>query len=89
MKYYFQYFAALISVAISFAITANSNKTTIKKKESPLFRIRTKRAIREQLKDLTSRFIRQRIFFLPFQWIIKIENSHHLMYSEYPKGYLE
>jgi len=62
--------AVLMLIAISFAtaVTSNTNTTT-KKRESPLFGIRTKLAIGQKLQDLTTRFIRQRVFFLPFQWL--------------------
>jgi len=62
--------AVLMLIAISFATAVTSNTTTTtKKKESPLFGIRTKLAIGQKLQDLTTRFIRQRVFFLPFQWL--------------------
>lgn len=64
--------AVLMLVAISFATAVSSNTTTtVKKKESPLFGIRTKLAIGERLQDLKENikalFIGKRIFYLPFQ----------------------
>jgi len=59
-------------VAISFASAINTAKP-IEKKDSPLFRIRTRRAIGERLQELRerikARFIGERLFFLPFQWL--------------------
>ncbi|MDH7518133.1 MAG: hypothetical protein QHH19_07350, partial [Candidatus Thermoplasmatota archaeon] len=49
--------------------TSNTNTTNSKKKESPLFKIRTELAIGERIKDLVTRFLGQRIFFLTFQWL--------------------
>lgn len=66
--------AVLTLVAISFATVVSSNTTTtVKKKESPLFGIRTRLAIGERVQDLKdtikARFIGGRVFFLPFQWL--------------------
>ena len=63
-----------ILVAISFATTVSSNTTkTNDKKESPLYRIRTRRAIRERLgriiENIKTKFQGDRIFFLPLQWL--------------------
>lgn len=71
--------AVLRLVAISFATAVTSNTTTtVKKKESPLFGIRTKLAIGQKLQDLTTRFIRQRVFFIPFPQLMKIFSSNRL-----------
>jgi len=68
--------AVFTLVAISFATAVNSNTTTtVKKKESPLFGIRTGQAIGQKLQDLNTRFIRQRVYFLPFQWLKNRHNS--------------
>ena len=48
--------AVFTLVAISFASAINTT-TPVKKKESPLFRIRNRRAIREKIGDLVRRFI--------------------------------
>jgi len=65
--------AVFMLVAISFASAVSSNTTTDEKRESPLFRIRTRKAIGERLGELKdtirSRFIGERVFFLPFQWL--------------------
>lgn len=64
--------AVFMLVAISFVSAVNIT-TTSEKKESPLFRIRTRRAIGERLSELRenikSRFIGERIFSLPPQWL--------------------
>jgi hypothetical protein len=64
--------AVFMLVVISFSTAISSNTTTtVKKKESPLFGIRTRLAIGENLQDLKerikARFIGERVFFLPFQ----------------------
>jgi len=69
--------AVFILVAISYATAVNATNT--EKKESPLYGLRAKRAIREKLGDLIenikTKFLGSRIFFLPFQWsIINILN---------------
>ena len=60
-------------VAISFSTAVSSNTTTDEKRESPLFRVRARRAINERLDELKeiikSKFIGERLFFLPFQWL--------------------
>jgi len=61
--------AVLMLIAISFATTVSSNTASNERKESPLFRIRTRLAIGERLKDLSTRFLRQRVFFLPIRWL--------------------
>ena len=66
--------AVFTLVAISFASAVNTNTTNdIKKKESPLYKIRTSRAIGENLlkiiEYLKTKFLGDRIFFLPFQWL--------------------
>ncbi len=59
-------------VAISFASAINTT-TPVKKKESPLYGIRTRRAIGERLGEIIdyikTRFLGDRLFFLPFQWL--------------------
>jgi len=64
----------LISISFASAIntnTANSNG----KKESPLFGIRTRKAIREKIGDMLRRFVGERVFFLPFQWLKKLVDT--------------
>ncbi len=65
--------AVFMLVAISFASAVSTQTASATKKESPLFRVRARRAIGERLKDLRenikSRFIRERIFSLPPQWL--------------------
>ena len=70
--------AVFTLVAISFA-TAINTTTSVKKKESPLYRIRTRRAIGERLGKIIdyikTRFLGDRLFFLPFQWLRDKEGS--------------
>jgi len=65
--------AVFMLVAISFATVVSSNTTTTKKKESPLFGIRTRLAIGERVQNLKenikARFVGERMFYLPFQWL--------------------
>ena len=66
--------AVLMLVAITFATAVSSNtNTTVEKKESPLFGIRTRLAIGERLESLKetikAKFVGERVFFLPFQWL--------------------
>lgn len=74
--------AVLTLVAISFASAINTQDTTtlkIRKGYSPLFFIRTRKAIREKIGDLLTRFIGQRVFFLPFQWLRNLINEENLL----------
>jgi len=61
-------------VAISFASAVSSNTMSDEKRDSPLFRVRTRRAIGERLDELKeaikAKFIGERVFFLPFQWLM-------------------
>ena len=66
--------AAFILITISFTSTVSSNtKTNTKNKESPLYKIRTNRAIGKNLgkilENIKTKFFGERIFFLPFQWL--------------------
>ena len=60
--------AIFMLVTISFATAITTNTTDTQKRESPLFKIRTRLAIGERIKDLTTKFLKTRIF-LPFQWL--------------------
>jgi len=72
--------AVFMLVAISFASAVSSNSTD-EKRESPLFRVRTRRAIGERVDELRqiirSRFVGDRLFFLPFQWLRNQKNEEH------------
>ena len=61
--------AFFMLVAISFSSAVSTNTETYKKKESPLYRIRARRAITEKIneivEDIKTRFIGERIFFIP------------------------
>lgn len=67
-------------VAIAFASTVTSNTPIPPKKESPLFRIRVRQAIREKIGDLMRRFVGERVFFLPFQWLRDIIKNKENLY---------
>jgi len=65
----------LISVTMASAInTADIKK---EKKESPLYKIRTNRAISEKIQKLKTKFFGERLFFLPFQ-LFKNNNNLNL-----------
>ena len=72
-------------VAISFASAINTT-TPVKKKESPLYGIRTRRAIGERLGKIIdyikTRFLGDRIFFLPFQWLRDIIDDYQQPYTK-------
>lgn len=79
--------AVFTMVAITFATVVSSNTTTtVEKKESPLFGIRKRQAIREQLQDLKesikARFIGDRLFFLPFEFIDRITDYGFFTYGK-------
>ena len=60
-------------LAIAFASTVTSDTSKPSRKESPLFGIRTRKAIREKIGDLMRRFVGERVFFLPFYWLRNAE----------------
>jgi len=63
--------AVLMLVAISYATAINT--TNVEKKESPLFRIRTRQAVTERIgkiiETIKTKFLGERIFFIPFKWL--------------------
>ena len=63
--------AVFMLLAISMASAVNAT-IPIKKKESPLFGIRTRRAIKEGIgqiiENIKTKYIGERVFFLPFHW---------------------
>jgi hypothetical protein len=72
--------AIFMLVGISFATAINPDATTHQKKmESPLFKIRTRHALGEKLKEILKnliiKFFGERRFFLPFQWLK--DREHH------------
>ena len=52
-------------LAISLASAVNTHTAESTRKESPLFGIRTRQAIKEKIGNIISRFIGERVFFLP------------------------
>ncbi len=60
--------AALMLVTITYA-SAVTTTTQTTRKESPLFKIRTRLAIGDKIQNLKTKFFGERIFFLPFQWL--------------------
>jgi len=82
--------AVFMLVAISYASAVSSNTTTDEQRESPLFRVRTRRAIGERLGELKeiikAKFIGERVFFLPFLSLRDIYNRYSL-YTEASSTY--
>jgi hypothetical protein len=64
-------FTILMIVTISYA-SAFDSKTSIEKNESPLYRVRAKIAIGEKintvLENIKTKFLGERIFFIPNEW---------------------
>jgi len=70
-------FVVLMLVTITYASAATNN--TAEEKESPLYGIRARRAINEKvtsiIENIKTRFLSERIFFLPFRSTNKLELS--------------
>jgi hypothetical protein len=70
--------ATFMLVAISYATAVNTTNS-VDKKESPLYGIRTRRAIEEKIskivENIKTNFIGERIFFLPFYRTTYYDNS--------------
>ena len=64
----------LLTISITSAIEVNKNQS-IENKESPLYKIRTRQVLGNRLKELIecikARFLGERMFFLPFHWILE------------------
>ena len=70
----------LTLVTVSFTSTVSSNvSTSTIKKESPLYKIRTNRAIKDRIKDIVenikTRFLENRVFIIPLL-MEKIKNIY-------------
>ena len=67
--------AVFMLLAISFASAVNTNTAeSAEKKQSPLFRVRIRQAIKEKIGNVMTRFIGERTFFLPFKWLRMIDD---------------
>ena len=66
------FLTVFLLLTITFASAVNTS-TPVKNKESPLFGIRTRRAVKEKIgevvENIKTRFIGERVFFLPFIWL--------------------
>ena len=68
---FFGILAVFILTTISFASAlGTSSKRPVVKKESPLFGIRAKQAVKERVTEIKSSFLDERIFILPFNFFI-------------------
>lgn len=56
----------MLSVSLISVANAETKKSNEKKRESPLFKIRSKGAIREKIQDIKTNYLGDRIFLLPF-----------------------
>jgi len=65
--------AVFMLLTISFASAVTTNTTKTERKESPLYSIRTRQAIREKIsniiENIKAKFLGERIFFLPVHWL--------------------
>ena len=70
--------AVFMLVAISFVSSAEVN-ANIEQRESPLYGIRTRRATTEKIsniiENIKTKFLGERMFFLPFRWISQIDGA--------------
>ena len=66
--------AVLMLVTISFASALNTKTSDVEKKESPLYRIRTRLAVGEKigqiLENIKVKLFGGRIFFVPFKFLL-------------------
>jgi hypothetical protein len=74
--------AVFMLMAISFVSVVGKNTSDAEKKESPLYGIRTKRAIGEKisniLENIKTRFLGERIFFLKFNQPTNRDTSYEI-----------
>jgi len=63
------FLAVLFLISVSMASAINTADIKKEKKESPLFGIRTNRAISEKIQNIKTKFFGNKLFFLPFQLI--------------------
>ena len=71
--------AVFMLLAISFASTVSSNTPKSTRKKSPLFKIRIRKAIQEKISGFITRFVSERVFFLPFHWLRILINQENLL----------
>ena len=78
--------AIFLLVAISFASAVGTNTSDAEKKESPLYGIRTKRAIGEKigniLENIKTKFLGERMFFLRFDKLSYERPAYGLPFSK-------
>jgi hypothetical protein len=76
--------AVLMLVTITYASAINTSTASNEKKESPLFKIRTRLAIGEKIgkimENIKTKFIGNRIFFVPLL-MKNIKNDHGVLWS--------
>jgi len=77
--------AVLMLITISLATAISTNITNTEPKESPLYGLRTRRAITEKIgtiiENIKTKFLGDRIFFIPFSSLYRNDGS-------YPRGEL-
>ena len=64
-------------IAISFAsaVGSNTSKTLVKKENSPLFGIRTKKVIKDRLEEIKTNYISDRLYLISF---LKLVTNRYL-----------
>lgn len=66
----------LIFMLIAISIVSAVNVKNQNKAESPLYKIRTKRVVEKKLISIKINFVKNRIFFRPFKFLIDKEAPH-------------
>jgi hypothetical protein len=59
---------SLLAISFASAVNSNTERTIQTRGESPLFRIRVRKALSERFGIILSSFFGERVYFLPFQW---------------------
>jgi len=84
--------AVLMLLTISLASAINT-QTNVEKKESPLYKIRTKLAIGEKIsqifQNIKIKFLGERLFLIPFQWLKNVLDPYEgILYTSDEGGKL-
>jgi len=78
--------ATTMILTVTMASAINTADTKNEKEESPLYGIRTNRAISEKIQNLKTKFFGNRLFFLPFQLIKNNINLRDRLQEKTQKG---
>ena len=81
--------AVLMLVTTTFASAVEINSYNLEKKDSPLYRVRSKRIIGEKINllinHIKAKFIGERLFFMPLQYTPRPDSNPHLITEEKTK----